>query len=186
MSLLYVLGTDPAFEKCLPDTLIEEGGYSNDARDPGGMTMEGIIQREYDKWRKGRGLPTQWVKYISPDELRTIYHDEYWLPHCPKLPAGLDLCLFDTNVNNGVHAGVVLLQRALSISSDGQWGAETGREVDEITPDETVSLIQRFYQLRGDYYKSLRNFHYFGKDWMRRDLDIEKWALAMVDKGMVA
>jgi lysozyme family protein len=27
---------------------LEEGGYFNDAHDPGGMTMEDIIQKEYD------------------------------------------------------------------------------------------------------------------------------------------
>jgi hypothetical protein len=50
----YVLSADPEFEKCLPDTLVQEGGNSNDAHDPGGMTMMGIIQREYDlKRRRG-------------------------------------------------------------------------------------------------------------------------------------
>jgi lysozyme family protein len=177
---MYQLGSDPAFERCLPDTLKEEGGYSNDAHDPGGMTMEGIIQREYDKWRRAQGLPTQWVKKISQDEVRTIYHDEYWLPFCPKLPAGLDLCLFDTNVNNGVHAGMVLLQRALHIADDGMWGPQTAQEVAEITAEEVTALVRSYYSLRASYYRSLRNFQYFGKDWLRRDLDIENWALAMV------
>jgi lysozyme family protein len=176
---MYRLGSDPAFEKCLPDTLTEEGGYSNDAHDPGGMTMEGIIQREYDRWRRAQGLPTQWVKNISGDELRTIYHDEYWSPNCPKLPDGLDLCVFDTNVNNGVHAGTVLLQRVLGIADDGLWGSQTDREVASIHPEEIVALIRSYYGLRASYYRSLRNFQYFGKDWLRRDSDIQMWALAM-------
>jgi len=179
MTPLYKVGDDPAFDKCLPDTLIEEGGYSNDPHDPGGMTMEGIIQREYDRWRRARGLPTQWVRKIADDEMRTIYHDEYWLPDCPKLPAGLNLCVFDTNVNNGIHAGTVLLQRTLGISADGVWGAETDKTVAAIAAADLQRLIQRFYTLRGRYYQSLRNFQYFGRDWMRRDLDIEKWALKM-------
>jgi lysozyme family protein len=185
---LYQLGSDPEFEKCLPDTLAEEDpdpanlsdpkNYSNDAHDPGGMTMDGIIQREYDVFRKAQGLPTKWIKNITADEVRTIYHDSYWLPHCQECPAGLNLCLFDTNVNNGTHAGIVLLQRALAITDDGQWGPETALAV-KLTAEALPLAIRHFYQKRAAYYQSLANFRYFGKDWMRRDADIQNWALAM-------
>jgi len=36
------------FRACLDQTFKWEGGYSNDKYDPGGATMHGIIQREYD------------------------------------------------------------------------------------------------------------------------------------------
>lgn len=178
--MTYQLGSDPQFEACLPDTLKEEGGYSNDAHDPGGMTMEGITQREYDAWRRAQGLPTQWVKKIGESEVLAIYHDSYWLPNCPKLPTGLNLCVFDTNVNQGPHAGTVLLQRTLNIPDDGVWGPQTDKIVKAIDPSHLTSLIQRFYRFRASYYESLHGFQYFGKDWLRRDLDIENWAIAMV------
>lgn len=179
---MYQLGSDPDFERCLPDTLKEEGGYSNDAHDPGGMTMEGVTQKEYDAWRHKNGLPTQWVRKITADEVRTLYHDEYWLPYCPKLPVGLNLCLFDTNVNNGIHAGMVLLQHALLVPADGEWGPHTeGAAAALLTTRALLSrTIQSFYRLRSVYYQSLRGFRYYGKDWLRRDLDIENEALAMV------
>jgi lysozyme family protein len=189
---LYQLGDDLAFERCLPDTLKEEGpvptnlrdprNYSNDKHDRGGMTMDGIIQREYDRWRIARGLPTRWVKNIDPEEVRTIYRDEYWLPWCPKVPAGLDLCLFDTNVNNGVHAGTVLLQRALGITADGIFGSETNLAVMHLKTDARAThlAIAKFYQARRAYYLSLKDARYFGDDWLRRDLNIEKEAFAMV------
>lgn len=189
---LYRLGDDPAFERCLPDTLKEEGpvpnnlrdvrNYSNDVHDAGGKTMDGIIQREYDKWRIARGLPTRWVRNIDPLEVYTIYRSDYWLPFCPKAPAGLDLCLFDTNVNNGVHAGTVLLQRALGITADGIFGDETTMSVMALKSDAkgTHVAIAKFYQVRRAYYLSLRDARYFGNDWLRRDLDIEKWAFSMV------
>lgn len=184
MTPLYQLGDDLAFERCLPSTLKEEGGYSNDAHDPGGMTMEGITQREYDAWCRKNNLQTRWVKNISQNEVRTIYHDEYWLPHCQLLPSGLDLCLFDTNVNNGVHAGMVILQHALLVNPDGVWGPQTAAAANSLRGTARSLLlsrtIQNFYRLRAVYYQSLRMFPYFGKAWMRRDLDIEKWALAMV------
>jgi hypothetical protein len=87
MTVLYQLGDDPSFDRCLPDTLKEEGpdaanlrdarNYSNDPHEKGGATMDGIIQREYDKLRLAQGLPTRWVKNIDPQEVRTIYRAEY-------------------------------------------------------------------------------------------------------------
>jgi Glycosyl hydrolase 108 len=46
-------------------TLAEEGGDSNDAHDPGGRTHKGIIQREYDRYRRQKGLPLQSDYLIS-------------------------------------------------------------------------------------------------------------------------
>ncbi|WP_346656139.1 glycosyl hydrolase 108 family protein [Bradyrhizobium sp. dw_78] len=45
------------FAICLPFTLKQEGGNSDDPHDPGGRTHKGIIQREYDKYRRSKGLP---------------------------------------------------------------------------------------------------------------------------------
>lgn len=192
MTALYQLGDDPAFERCLPDTLKEEGpdaanlrdlrNYSNDPHDRGGATMDGIIQREYDRWRIKEGLPTRWVKLIDPQEVRTIYRAEYWLPNCPRLPAGLDLCLFDTNVNNGVHAGTLLLQRALGKTADGIFGPETNLACVALKNDANAThlAIAKFYRVRRAYYLSLADARYFGGDWLRRDLHIEEEAFAMV------
>lgn len=191
-SSLYQLGDDLAFERCLPFTLKEEGpvpsdlrnakNYSNDAHDAGGMTMDGIIQREYDKWRIAQGLPTRWVRNIDPAEVRTIYRAEYWMPWCPKVPAGLDLCVFDTNVNNGVHTGIVLLQRALGVTSDGIFGSQTNLACAALKTDaKSLQIaIGKYYAARRSYYMALRDFRYFGTDWLRRDLNIEREAFAMV------
>lgn len=91
------------FEKCLAITLKWEGGYSNHPDDPGGPTMRGIIQREYDAWRRTRGLPTRPVQQIEERELRTIYKAGYWdAMACDTLPPGMDLAVFDAAVNSGV------------------------------------------------------------------------------------
>lgn len=187
MTSLYQLGDDPAFERCLPDTLKEEDprpsnlrdprNYSDTGHDRGRGTMDGITQQSYDRWRIARSEPTRWVRNIEPQEVWTIYHEDYWLPHCPALPNGLDLCLFDTNVNNGVHAGTVLLQRALGITADGIFGLETEGAVAAIK--DRPAIIMNFYRVRRAYYVSLEDVRYFGKDWLRRDLDIETLALAM-------
>jgi lysozyme family protein len=178
----YPLGLDPQFESCLPDTEAQEGGYSNDAHDPGGMTMEGIIQREYDLKRRQWGLPTRWVKQISKDEERTIYYTDYWLPYCPQLPAGLNLEFFDLDVNGGGHRAVVTLQRVLRVTADGTFGPETLSAMhlaEAGGPASVDSVIKEFCSNREAFYESLTTFRYFGKDWIRRSAEIEKEAEGM-------
>ena len=177
----YPLGSDPKFEACLPDTLKQEGGYSNDAHDPGGMTMEGIIQREYDSKRKQWGEPTQWVKKISADEMRTIYYTDYWMPYSPLLPAGLDLEFFDLCVNGGQHRAIVTLQRALDISDDGQFGSQTMTAVTQLLAGggDPNHAIESFKREREAFYRSLGTFRFFGKDWIRRSEEIAAEGEAM-------
>jgi lysozyme family protein len=90
------------FERCLAITLKWEGGYSNHLDDTGGPTMKGIIQREYDAWRKKNGKTKRPVRQIEEEELRAIYRNEYWdAMGCNALLAGMDLCIFDAAVNSG-------------------------------------------------------------------------------------
>src|SRR5271157_5529665 len=96
--------SEKRFQACLAVTLEWEGGYSNDAHDPGGATNKGIIQREYDAWRDAQKLPRRGVLHIGDAEVSTIYRDEYWTKAgCDALPGGFDLAVFDAAVNNGVN-----------------------------------------------------------------------------------
>lgn len=173
--------TSAAFELCLPFTLIEEGGNSNDPHDPGGRTHKGIIQREYDRYRRAKGLPLQSDFLMSDDEVREIYWTEYWLPHCPSLRPGVDLSFFDNCVNEGPHRATVLLQRALHVKDDGVWGPATQKAVD--TAVNSVALIKEFSDWRARFYRSLGTFQYFGKGWLARVNYIESASLKMVQKG---
>lgn len=178
----YPIGSDPKFEKCLPDTLMQEGGYSDDAHDPGGKTDYGIIQKEYDLKRRQWGLPTRWVKLISADEYRTIYYTDYWLPYGPQLPSGLDLECFDQCVNEGSHRAIVLLQIALKVPADGSFGPQTQAAIAAAagTSAGLVLLIDRYKMAREAFYHALGTFKYFGKDWIARSETIDKQADAMV------
>ena len=78
------------FERCLAITLKWEGGYSNHPDDPGGPTMRGIIQREYDAWREKHGRRLRAVRQIEEEELLAIYRTEYWdAMGCENLPSGI-------------------------------------------------------------------------------------------------
>lgn len=175
----YITG-DKAFELALPYTLKEEGGKSNDKHDPGGRTNFGIVQREYDKWRRGKGLPPQSVFAISEDEYREIYYTEYWMPHCASCPAGLSLSVFDNNVNEGTFRSTVMLQRALGITGDGVWGPDTRRVVSGLVdPSDIGATIVRFAQQRAQFYHGLSTFKYFGADWIERTTRIRDASLKL-------
>ncbi len=106
------------FEHCLAVTLRWEGGYSNHPDDPGGPTMKGVIQREYDAWRKKQGERPRPVREIEQVELRAIYRDEYWdAMGCDGLSPGLDLCVFDAAVNSGTGRAKRWLERAQEIDA---------------------------------------------------------------------
>lgn len=175
--------TSPQFELCLPHTLVEEGGDSNDPHDPGGRTHKGIIQREYDTYRRSKGLQLQSDYDMSDAEVREIYWTQYWLPHCPSLRPGLDLSFFDQCVNEGPFRATVLLQRALALHADGHWGPKTQAAVDGAS---AVVTIVRYSQAREAFYRSLKTFPYFGKGWLARTQRIETASIAMAQKGLQA
>jgi lysozyme family protein len=185
---------DPRFAACWPFTLIQEcplpndwsnlRNFSNDPHDPGGETMCGIIQREYDIYRKSKGLPVQDVSKISRDEGADIYYNSYWLPECPKLPPGLDLSFFDEAVNAGPGAATLILQRALGIAADRMWGPQTDAAVKAIT--NSYAVISAYTAQRQHYYKSLSGYPYFGTDWIRRALEIGDEAIKMIPAGATA
>jgi lysozyme family protein len=179
--------TDERFLACWPFTLIQEcplpgdwsnpRNFSNDAHDPGGETMCGIIQREYDVYRKSKGLPLQDVSKISRDEGADIYYNSYWLPECAKLSPGLDMQFFDEAVNGGPSAGVRLLQLALGIRPDGEWGPQTDAAIKAIT--STATVVKAFTTQRAAWYRHLKGFQFFGSDWERRTTEIGAEALKM-------
>jgi lysozyme family protein len=165
------------FAICLAETLKWEGEWSNHKDDPGGPTR-GVIQRVYDAYRKGQGLPAQTVRKISDDELHAIYHDNYWrLVRGDELPPGVDLAVFDYGVNSGPSRSIKYLQSVLGVPQDGNMGPVTMQRVAEADPDD---IIRDLMQARRGFLRQIKTFRTFGKGWLRRCDGIEKAALAMI------
>jgi lysozyme family protein len=178
---------------CLPYTLAQECPYpndwtnprnfSNDAHDPGGKTMCGIIQREYDLYRKRNSEPVRDVRQLTQAEGEEIYRTSYWNPECLKLPPGLDLLFFDEAVNTGTGEATKVLQHILGIAVDGNWGPETETAVEAINNaagierNDTVGLCEAFTARRHDVYKEMIGDKYFDHAWMTRTAEIGAAAL---------
>jgi uncharacterized protein (TIGR02594 family) len=116
--------TDPLFERALTHVLEMEGGYDDDAYDPGGPTNMGITLAEF---ARDRGIEVTAANFstlkaelrgIAPATVRRIYRDRYWLPACcPDLPPRLAFFHFDAAVNQGVPAPPACCSRASAPTS---------------------------------------------------------------------
>lgn len=143
--------------KALTFVFKAEGGFCNDKNDRGGATNLGIIQREYDVWRKGKGLPTRSVRDITKDEATEIYTDEYWLAgKCDKMPWPVNIAHLDACVNTGVHQAAKFLQRAVKAQDDGIVGPGTLRALGEACAEQGAEEIARkMIDARKPFYKGL-------------------------------
>jgi len=148
------------FADCLAFTLQYEGGDSNDPRDPGGATRNGITQATYDAWRKGSGRVRQSVFRMTGLERDAIYLANYWNEmRCGTLATGVDLVVFDASVNSGTARA----RRWLRASIGG----------------ESIATIKRICAKRLSFVEGLRTFAIYGKGWRTRVAACEATALAM-------
>jgi lysozyme family protein len=174
------------FDACLPYTLAQEcpfpddwsnpKNFSNDAHDPGGKTMCGITQSEYDVDRKKRGLPVQDVRNITRQEGTSIYLNSYWLPHAQLIGLGLDIAFFDAAVNEGSAEAIKLLQHVLGVTANGDWDQATEAA---LVAADLMDTITAFTGRRKEVYREMRGFPFFGNDWLRRADEIGATAVEM-------
>ena len=165
------------FERVLDVTLEHEGGYANHPKDPGGATMRGVTQRVYTDYLTRRGHADRPVRDITEDDLRAIYRQQYWdLVHGDKLPAGVDLAVFDFAVHSGATRATQELQRVLGQRTDGALGNVTLRAIAEKDPER---LIVDYCAARLAFVQRLKTWSTFGRGWTRRINDVREQALAM-------
>jgi lysozyme family protein len=135
-----------------------EGGFANDSYDSGGRTMKGVTQRVYDAWRASQGKPRGDVGKITDAEVAAIYSDNYWKKAlCNELQAHLDLVQFDTAVNMGPNRAIRILQQAVGVASDGDFGPATRQACAACSAPVAVArycsireaLYRRFAEARG-------------------------------------
>lgn len=161
------------FSACMKRILAYEGGYSNHPKDPGGVTLEGVIQRVYDGYRKNKGQP---LKALTASMRNTvswkaerddIYRIQYWNKvRGDELPAGVDLVVFDGAVNSGPVQSIKWLQRALKVQADGAMGVATMAALDSCQDYDL--LIADICARRLAFLKQLRTWGTFGNGWGAR------------------
>ena len=149
------------FEDAVEIVLKHEGGYSNDARDPGGETNFGISKRSY---------PSVDIASLGRPDAIAIYKRDYWNAiGIERLPGILRLIVFDAAVNQGPRAAITMLQCVLDVKQDGIIGPQTLVAIKYLGPDET---LDRYAALRLNTYFRNKRFTVFGEGWVRRLLSV--------------
>lgn len=155
-----------AFEWAFAFVAKWEGGWSNDAFDPGGETRYGISKAAY---------PDLDLSKLTLEDAKSIYRRDYWLAaKCDKLPEPLALVHFDAAVNQGVARAAMFLQWAVGTPADGIIGPKTLSAASEA---DTASAVTEYCARRARHYGNLSTFGHFGLGWMRRLFDCHREAL---------
>lgn len=166
------------FTDTLGIVLREEGGFVDDARDPGGATNLGVTARTWHSW-SGQPATNETMKALTPAKVLPLYKGWFWDKIAgDRLPVGLSLAVFDFAVNGGPGTAIRLLQGIVGAPQDGQPGPATLTAVQTYANRIGLAkLITRFNDARRDHYRALPTFSVFGKGWLARVDRIEKEAL---------
>jgi len=156
------------FERALAHVLEMEGGFSDDAYDPGGPTNRGITLAVYASWKgvaADAGLKEA-LKRIPYEEVRAIYAARYWTPAgCAELAPALAFFHFDAAVNHGVTGAIRLLQRAVATDVDGEIGPLTLAAIARLPLEDALNA---YADARRERYRALPHFWRFGRGWLAR------------------
>src|SRR5262249_13083353 len=157
--------------------LVHEGGNDDDPRDPGGRTPRGILQREWDGWRRSHpGLPADGWR-APQDQVEAIYRQKDWdALGFGELPSGVDYAVFDYGVNSGIGRAAKVLQRLVATAVDGEVGPAT---IAAVKRANAAALIEAICDERLAFLQGLRTWPTFGKGWGRRVREVRAAALAM-------
>lgn len=155
-----------------------EGGYADNAKDPGGATNMGITRATLAAWRgvPVNRLPKSEVRNLAVAEATTIYRARYWTPiYADDLPAGLDYAVMDYAVNSGPSQAAKDLQRVLGVTVDGRIGPKTVAASKAAMP----GVIDRLCDARLAFLRGLSTWATFGKGWASRVESVRKAARDM-------
>jgi lysozyme family protein len=153
------------FDNVLKLVLKEEGGFSNDPRDPGGMTNLGVTQRVWEAF-VGHEVTEAIMRALTPTDVAPLYRQNYWKRvHGDVLPIGVDYAVMDFAVNSGTSRAAKTLQRACGVEQDGSIGPQTMQAVNSADP---VTLIDAVCDQRLAFLESLPSFVTFGNGWSAR------------------
>lgn len=169
------------FESVIKFVLDNEGGLSENPRDPGGITNFGISFRFLkslspdDLKRYGLHDPVTEddVRGMTIDQAKAIYRGEFW-EHAPfeKIINGtLAKYIFDMAVNHGIGTATKLTQRAVwaankkkdMIKDDGVFGAQTLQAINY----SGFMLLPCLMAVRADYCRAIGKPEFL-EGWLKR------------------
>lgn len=176
-----------SFDDALKFVLKQEGGYSNHPADKGGATNKGIIQSEYNRYRRDKNLSVRSVKDIEDKEVKEIYETQYWDKiRAQYIKAPLGLVLFDTAVNFGTAGCIRRLQKALNVPVTGAW---TQNISDVIHTCDAGKVALDICKMRMEWRNYISQHDpsqkVFLKGWLNRDNALASEVKRMIGAGIL-
>jgi len=160
------MSEDERFSLAVERTLGFEGGYANDADDPGGETNFGISRRSY---------PDVDIRGLTREGAIAIYRRDFWdKPGFGRIESpAVAAKVFDMAVNMGAARAVRLLQQSSNdtrgrlVAVDGVCGAHTVEAVN--ARRDPGWLVDRLRLLAAAHYLALGKPRYLA-GWLTRAL----------------
>lgn len=167
------------YEAAIARVFQDEGGYTNDAADPGGPTNWGITIFDARMYWKPNANAAD-VRAMPKSVAEQIYRDKYAaVVSYDLLPAGVDYAVLDYGINSGVGRAAKVLQRLVGAPVDGKIGLTT---VAATLKQDPADLVNRMCDERMSFLRSLKTWPTFGRGWSSRIMGLRKAALNMVGK----
>lgn len=164
------------WEKSFQMVLSHEGGYTNNQRDPGGMTNLGVTKAAWEAWLVRTATESD-MRALTPEAVKPFYKAMYWDKiKGDQLPAGVDYAAYDLAVNSGTGRAAKYLQQIAGVAADGVIGPKSLEAINACDPEQTV---QALCDMRLDFLKRLPTFDTFGKGWSRRVAEVKAKATGM-------
>jgi lysozyme family protein len=174
---------DERFEEAVRVVLNNEGGFSNDKKDPGGATMHGIslkfLQENDIHIISGKEIGLGDILAITLNVAKEIYIKWFWVQHnigeIPNLQIATKV--LDLSVNMGPVTAIKLLQESINrcqmkpILVDGIIGEQT---IDAISPHDILThrLIIDYRVAAAEHYDKIiqknPKLAVFRNGWLRR------------------
>lgn len=155
-----------AFKAAIERVLEFEGGYANNAADPGGETNFGISKRSY---------PDLDIAHLTRDEAIAIYFRDYWLaPRISGLPGTIAGAVLDVAISMGPKEAVILLQDAVTLCghrvfADGKIGPQTIAGCNSVDAAKLIATYRwRVVSHYIDIATATRASQKFLSGWLRR------------------
>lgn len=169
---------DRNFARSLALVLKSEGGWSDNAADPGGATMKGVTLANFRRFVKGDATKAD-LKKITDEQVATVYRRFYWDAIAgAELPDGVDYAVFDFAVNSGPGRAAKYLQAAcgVGIVQDGRIGPAT---LAAVRAKPAGVLIDTICNARLKFLERLPTWPKFGNGWQRRVVAVRVQAMLM-------
>lgn len=171
--------------------LESEGGYTNEATDPGGPTNFGItifdarmyLNPHLSLERPWTKESTDFMRHMTLDQAVEIYRSKYWAKvRGDELPAGLDYTLVDYGVNSGVHRAIMVIQRIVGMVDDGKLGPLSMAAILEGDP---ADLITKVNDERMSFLRRLSIWPVYKNGWSSRVARVRAKSLSMLEESNV-